>query len=911
MIRFLDLDTKKIFNGSSPYVFDMGESVSTGMWISKTLVIVSDRSELTASFEEDSLFHLADIRNAGNSEINGKIYTDLETIKTQTVVTLGESVPNGLYLHKLVVLAMVDTEGECHDFLTITDSTGSEKFEFSVDAYGEDERLPIDAANMGFEMPKQFQRAVYDSNVREESDDYTLLNRKWKELLIEYWNVIANKGSYDSLINSLKFFEYGDLVKISEYWRYVDSFGNDTLVGRDLEQILDPEIRNYLDVLSKTTYIGLNMLVNGTVDGSYLDFPSDSLKTDPNKFIPEPIPELEYLSLKWSIEDLTLKMTLLANYFSTYFMPIHLDLIHASVDRLVFAVCIKVLSSVRRRREDFWDDQDPIMCNLSYRHTYWIGNGHAYNYPDTALRNYDTPTYWGDLTRIGMDPTVENRITFDEGSEDILKYANQYFGGVCVSVPVQCTFGNTQFIKDSAISVYRQNEGNNYSLVAFYRSSTPITEHGIDFNLLFVRSGKYLVQLQFTQADGFTFTGKWYVTVNGAIGNLISVKKLRKIDYSYIESDREFSDWFYDNLDFNSFMFTEPFADQIKYKQWLMPTDGYEVDGIGMNRLLVIDCGRNYPYRKIRLKTDADSDYTELEFVPELEGTTNVQETTVETLRKLYPHYWWKQLVRQVARNRRGNLELTPDHRYYIVGIRKYFDTDSDIPRELFTDRITLYRDGELDEVYNVIVTHTPSRNTVNRGFLVITAPVGTTVTIDGSKTYECVTDTTTIPLRKDRTTVSIDYRVLGHLFHKDLVVSDMNNGLGSPEHVVHCKKQRGYTTIDESRFFPIFHRLEDIYDDTVRLTDTVVCLPDFRWVDKQVTGTYWEFVNVTTGEIVYSKSFREYSDEGGSTYIEEPFIGKFDFKNSLSKGYYDIVLHYTMGGTEQSETVVSAFKIE
>jgi hypothetical protein len=229
----------------------------------------------------------------------------------------------------------------------------------------------------------------------------------------------------------------------------------------------------------------------------------------------------------------------------------------------------------------------------------------------------------------------------------------------------------------------------------------------------------------------------------------------------------------------------------------------------------------------------------------------------------------------------------------------------------LFTDRITLYRDGELDEVYNVIVTHTPSRNTVNRGFLVITAPVGTTVTIDGSKTYDCVTDTTTIPLRKDKTKVSIDYRVLGHLFHKDLVVSDMKNGLGSPEHIVHCKKQRGYTTVDESRFFQIFHSLEDIDDDTVRRTDTVVCLPDFRWVDKQVTGTYWEFVNATTGEIVYSKSFREYSDEGGSTYIEEPFIGKFDFKNSLSKGYYDIVLHFTMGGKEQSETVVSAFKIE
>ena len=898
MIRFLDLDTKKTFNGSQPYVFDIGESTSTGMWVSKALIVVSDQPTLDVSFGKDSLFHLADLSNAGNIEINGKMYTDIDTIKTQSMSMNGENAGGDKYLYKLNILFMTDTEGEFHDFLNIS----GEDFEFAVDAYSEDERLPIDMANLGFEMPKQFQRAIYDSNVREESDDYILLNRKWKELLIEYWNVIANKGSYDSLINSLKFFEYGDLVKISEYWKYVDSFDNELLIGRDIEQILSSEIRDRLDVLTKTTYIGLNMLVNGFSDGDYVKYPEGTLDLDPNKFIPEPVPQLEYLSLKWSIDDLAMKMTLLANYFSTYFMPIHLDLIHASVDRLIFTNCIKILHSVRKRREDWWDDQYPIECNLAQENTYWIGNEHAYNHPDTALRNYDKPTYWGDLTRIGMDPTVEQELT-DTSLEEMKKYLNQYFGGVGVVVPVNCSFRNDTFIKSIHISVYRQINDSNYSLVASYKSFKALEDNELDFNLLFVKSGLYLIQLQLTGANGFTCTGSWYITVVGSIGNLITVKKLRKIDYPFVESSKEFDDWFYDNLDFNSFMFTEPFAEQIKYKQWIVPTDGYEIDGIGLNQLLVIDCGTFGTERPVRLKM-GDNEYTEFYF--DLDIASRLSEA--------YPHYWWKLLSREVARKKKGKLERTEESRYYVVGIRKYFDTDGGSPRELFSDYVTVYKDGELDDLQNVIVKaeFTPSRTMNHRGFLIVTAPVGTVVTIDGRSPFECVSDTTTIPLQKEKTRISIDYKAFGHLFHKDLEVSDMKNYLGSPEYIVHTDKVKGFTTIETSRFFPIFHKLEDISDDTVKLNkDTVVCMPDFRWVDKQVDNTYWEFVNATTGEITYSKSFKEHDDPGDPLYIQEPFISKYDFKNSLSKGYYDIVLHFTMGGTEQTETVLSAFRIE
>jgi hypothetical protein len=896
MIRFYDLDTRKVFNGSQPYVFNLGGGASTGKWVSEPLIIVSDSDTLDISFPSDSLFKIAQLSDPETVDINSHEYIDLDSISCSQCTVQGADAGNGMYLFKTNILFMTDTEGEFHDFLTI-DSGEPENFEFAVDAYGEDERLPIDVANLGFEIPKQFQRAVYETNLRDESEDHILLNRKWKELLIEYWNVLANKGSYDSLINSIKFFEYGDLVKISEYWRYIDNFDNELLVGRDLEQLLSEEIKQYLDVLTKTTYIGLNMLVNGFSEGDYVKYPEGTLQLDPDKFIPEPVPQLEYLALKWSIDDLTLKMTLLANYFSTYFMPIHLDLIHATVDRLVFTNCIKILRGFRRRREDWWDDQLPILCNLSFDDTYWIGNEHSYNYPDTVLRNSDLPTYWGDLTRIGIDPLVENRITFsEENTDEIRKYLNQYFGGVGVVVPVNCEFKKHNFIKSSRISVYHQEDESNYELVATYLSYEPLTEDSLDFNLLFVVSGRYLIELQLTDVDGSTRTGSWYITVNGKIGNAITVKRLRKIDYPTVSEEKQFDDWFYDNLDFNSFMFTEPFADQIKYKQWIVPTDGYEIDGVGMNQLLVIDCGLLGTERDIELTCNGET--KEFQFSLDI-----AQELAAE-----YPHYWWKLLTRNTARASQGEIEITEDLRYYIVGVRKHFDTEEEDTRELFSDYVKIYKEGELEDLDVVLVNHVCGRN--GRGYLQVTAPVGTDIWVD-SMHFDSTTQTTTIPLLKERYHLTIEYRIGGHLFRKEVQVDDMMNQYGTTRYIVHSAKQKGFTTIEESRFFPIFHKLEDIEQNKIKMTDTAVCLPDFRWCDKQVTDTRWEFVNATTGEIIYSKSFKEFKDSGDPLYIEEPFIGKYDFKNSLTRGYYDIVLHFTMGGTEQEETVVSAFRIE
>ena len=60
----------------------------------------------------------------------------------------------------------------------------------------------------------------------------SLLEKKFKELLVNYWDVIANKGSYKSLINSIKWFEYGDILKL----RDEENFGNIRVLQTQLQK---------------------------------------------------------------------------------------------------------------------------------------------------------------------------------------------------------------------------------------------------------------------------------------------------------------------------------------------------------------------------------------------------------------------------------------------------------------------------------------------------------------------------------------------------------------------------------------------------------------------------------------------------------------------------------------------------
>ncbi len=95
----------------------------------------------------------------------------------------------------------------------------------AIDVYGEtveeDERLKVLLENFGKKLDFDKEYIFRESDIYEELPDYTLLNNKRKELLLEGDNIYPYIGSYKALVNIINFFGYYD-VNIKEYFLNVD-----------------------------------------------------------------------------------------------------------------------------------------------------------------------------------------------------------------------------------------------------------------------------------------------------------------------------------------------------------------------------------------------------------------------------------------------------------------------------------------------------------------------------------------------------------------------------------------------------------------------------------------------------------------------------------------------------------------
>lgn len=72
--------------------------------------------------------------------------------------------------------------------------------------------------NLRFDFSKDDIKALFDVDINEDLPDNIIMNRKYKEFIFEYLNLVAHKTSYKSLINIIKFFGYGNRLALKEYW---------------------------------------------------------------------------------------------------------------------------------------------------------------------------------------------------------------------------------------------------------------------------------------------------------------------------------------------------------------------------------------------------------------------------------------------------------------------------------------------------------------------------------------------------------------------------------------------------------------------------------------------------------------------------------------------------------------------
>lgn len=288
MIRFIDIQTGNTYCGVSPFVHYFDGQQSTNLYYVKQICFASRCQSCKVTIPENNVFKLANLTsttnesrqiNANKENINGFDYVDKNSKflrnKTEEVSLLtselklqGYNSKYG-YLYMLYIIGSSDSAGEFHENITIVESNKeSYNIEIAADFTAGDEALINGIHNYGAEIPERIQQAIYESDLREDATDNILINRKWKELLINFIDILNNKGNYKSLENSLNWFEYGDKIKLAEYW-HKDEAGYEKLLRRELTKIADEEIIDMISYLWKTTYISIMMPLNKWVKSDW------------------------------------------------------------------------------------------------------------------------------------------------------------------------------------------------------------------------------------------------------------------------------------------------------------------------------------------------------------------------------------------------------------------------------------------------------------------------------------------------------------------------------------------------------------------------------------------------------------------------------------------------------------------
>ena len=201
-------------------------------------------------------------------------------------------------------------------------------------------------------------------------------------------------------MNSLKWFEYGDMLKLYEFWSTPEMI---KLHQREMDLEWNDAVKELSSIYMKTTFIAIALDID------------QMKKSDDGKVIYEiedgecTVPVTEGAMTKWSIDDLMLKVTLLGNYFSTFFMPIHLDLLYSSVERRVFTTPAKEKKYFGPGESSaiIINDKDYISIDGIYDE-YVIGDAYYSATAATPLMSSDMKFGIQTLESISNDDTYKN-----------------------------------------------------------------------------------------------------------------------------------------------------------------------------------------------------------------------------------------------------------------------------------------------------------------------------------------------------------------------------------------------------------------------------------------------------------------------------------------------------------------------
>lgn len=860
-------------------------------------------SDIELEFPQDSNFFFIEYpdQSTGTFNIDNRDFYDFSDVKRHSITVSPEQI-NGHYVYSYLIGFQSDTAGTFKEEMKHKYEGDDEcsYINFGVDCYNEDEALHSNLENFGIEIPSVIQKAFFLSNLREDLNDNILLNRKRRELLMNYWDIIANKGNYDSLINSLKFFEYrdtvadyGDLVQIKEYWKRVES-GFEILIGDDLENNIDDIIESQLSYMARTTYIGLYMNLvreDGTTD----------IELNPNTLhIPEEV-------LRWCIEDLSMKMMLLGNFFSTYFMPIHLDLIHSNIEKRIYAICNNILTGNNLSRHDFYGCNEPMSVSVhnvgeeENRDVFYLEDTDAYVYGDTLFGINILDESAPDINDfVGVEPFVRESDTSPE------IFSRHMFSGIGkvvefdVFIP-KSKIGENDCIWKSTITYNDITQGPNYKKITYqFIDKDEEGNYKFKFWLLFQSVNSHTINIEFETLERRIYTKSLNIEILDSGNNALHLFRIVRVPVTemYNHTDNQISTMFNDilcnNMTFSSINQRRNVLLNLHDTQFINCTDANWQRSFGLNHIIEVDLNANM---------NVNNGYTDF--------TCNGQTVSIDvpvdgddvdsdmnSLKVAFPWYWWDISERWTGLNDSTG-ELSDKH-YVVMGIRKAFTVEN---------YGMLLKEFEINVGNDKIAFAVKQFGNNVRTYYDYGSLDGYEVRVkaDGVMHINNLVTHSDVSIYDRFNSIRLKYEIYkGNEFYAeygtviDVQPSDVFSVYGTDEYRVEVSNGDNETVrlTDEDRFFPIFHRLYELEEPCcINKYESLAIIPEFQMsLSVNELDIQWTFKNVTKG--IEVQPYSVFSPR-------EPM-----FNWDLGYGYYDVIMEYRQDGENERHSISSGFKI-
>ena len=214
------------------------------------------------------------------------------------------------------------------------------------------EQLQINASNMGVNLPKDIIKAVYQGSLVNDKLDTALYNDKVKEYLINYMTIKGECGNTNSVLNSLKWFGYGDKITIDKLLRT----DNDLFTQYVHDNLsLKNDIIEGFEHFVNTSLFTLVIKENEDLDNIPFKFNSNDSdfwgENNPetmslfDKLVESKYDEEDIVFYKpyyeFTLQEMFIKLSCLKYYYQKYFLPLHVGIYSASIQHKEYCNDIK------------------------------------------------------------------------------------------------------------------------------------------------------------------------------------------------------------------------------------------------------------------------------------------------------------------------------------------------------------------------------------------------------------------------------------------------------------------------------------------------------------------------------------------------------------------------------------------